>query len=116
MLVNGAPNFSDLADALDGIPAPAKALVLVHEPDFADIVALDPRVLLQLSGHSHGGQICVPGHGGLFFPRWARKYRRGLYGVGSLTLYTNRGLGMVGLPLRFCCRPEITLFTLRPAQ
>jgi uncharacterized protein len=105
----------DLAGALDGIPASARVLLLVHEPDFADVAVNDPRILLQLSGHSHGGQVCIPGFGGLVFPRYARKYSRGLYAVGSLTLYTNRGLGMIGLPVRVACRPEITLFTLRPA-
>lgn len=106
----------DLSEALAGLPSSAKVVLLVHEPDFADHASLDARILLQLSGHSHGGQICVPGYGGLHFPRFARKYTSGLYSVGSLSLYTNRGLGMIGLPLRFCCRPEITLFTLWPAM
>jgi predicted MPP superfamily phosphohydrolase len=105
----------DLSAALDGVPMAARAVLLAHEPDFADIAAADSRVVLQLSGHSHGGQVCVPGYGGLFFPRWARKYPRGFYSIGSLTLYTNRGLGMMGLPLRLGCRPEISLFTLQPA-
>jgi predicted MPP superfamily phosphohydrolase len=106
----------DLAAALDGVPTSARVVLLAHEPDFADLVARDRRMLLQLSGHSHGGQVCVPGHGGLFFPRLARKYTRGLYSIDALTLYTNRGLGMMGLPIRFCCRPEITQFTLLPAS
>jgi predicted MPP superfamily phosphohydrolase len=106
----------DLPNALAGVPYSAKAVVLVHEPDFADLAASDPRVLLQLSGHSHGGQVCVPGYGGLRFPPWARQYPCGLYTIGGTTLYTNRGLGMIGLPIRFCCRPEITLLTLRPAS
>jgi hypothetical protein len=106
----------DLSAALAGLPGSAKVVLLAHEPDFADHAAADCRILLQLSGHSHGGQVCVPGYGGLHFPRFARKYTSGLYSVGALTLYTNRGLGMIGLPLRFACRPEVTLFTLRPAQ
>ncbi len=105
----------DLADAVADLPDSAKIVLLAHEPDFADLAANDARIILQLSGHSHGGQVCVPGYGGLFFPRLARKYPRGLYTVGGLTVYTNRGLGMIGLPLRFCCRPEITRFTLWPA-
>jgi predicted MPP superfamily phosphohydrolase len=104
----------DLATALDGVPSDGRVILLAHEPDFADIACRDRRILLQLSGHSHGGQVCVPGYGGLHFPPWARKYSRGLYRLGELTHYTNRGLGMVTLPLRFCCRPEITRFTLWP--
>jgi predicted MPP superfamily phosphohydrolase len=106
----------DLSAALDGVPASGKAILLAHEPDFADEAARDRRIMLQLSGHSHGDQVCVPGYGGLHFPPWGRKYPSGLYRIGELTLCTNRGLGMVMMPLRFCCRPEITLFTLRPAS
>jgi predicted MPP superfamily phosphohydrolase len=73
-------------------------------------------VILQLSGHSHGGQICLPFYGALHCPRWGRKYTGGLYQIQDLTLYTNRGIGMVGLPFRFACRPEITHFTLKPAN
>jgi len=106
----------DLAAALSGVPSACKVVLLAHEPDFADLAARDRRIVLQLSGHSHGGQVCIPGHGGLHFPPWAQKYRRGSYQVGEMTLYVNRGLGMVTLPLRFACRPEVTLFTLQPAD
>jgi predicted MPP superfamily phosphohydrolase len=105
----------DLAAALEGIPADGAVVTLVHEPDYADEVAGEPRVCLQLSGHSHGGQVCVPFGGALRLPSWGRKYPRGLYRVRDLTLYTNRGLGVVNWPFRFACRPEVTLFTLRPA-
>jgi len=105
----------DLEKALHAIPADAAVLTLVHEPDYADIIARDPRVILQLSGHSHGGQVCVPFLGGLIFPPWGRKYSSGLYQIDELTLYTNRGVGVIALPVRVACRPEITLFTLKPA-
>jgi len=105
----------DLLATLAGLNSSAKVILLAHEPDFADLVIRDRRVLLQLSGHSHGGQVCLPGYGGLHFPSWGRKYPRGLYRIGDLTLHTNRGLGMVMMPLRLWCRPEVTLLTLRPA-
>lgn len=106
----------DLAATLNGIPADAAIVALVHEPDYADSVARDPRVILQLSGHSHGGQVCVPCGGGIWYPSWARKYPRGLYTIGDMTLYTNCGVGMVGWQARFACRPEVTLHTLKPAR
>ena len=106
--------MNDLQHALAGIPADAAVIALVHEPDYADIVARDSRVILQLSGHSHGGQVCLPFYGGLHFPSWGKKYTSGLYQVGDLTLYTNRGVGMVIVPIRLACRPEVTLFTLKP--
>jgi hypothetical protein len=102
----------DLSGAMQGIPEDAPVIALVHEPDFADEVALEPRVRLQLSGHSHGGQVCCPLLGPLRLPLLGRKYPQGLYQIGGLWLYTNRGLGTMGVPIRFHCRPEITLFTL----
>ncbi|HEY6937921.1 MAG TPA: metallophosphoesterase, partial [Terriglobales bacterium] len=71
------------------------------------------RVDLQLSGHSHGGQIVLPVIGPPYLPPLARRYPWGLRRLGPLTLYTNRGLGTITLPLRFNCPPELTLFTLR---
>lgn len=106
----------DLAAAVRGVPSDAAVIALVHEPDYADTVARDPRVLLQLSGHSHGGQVRVPFCGGVWFPPFARKYPMGLYTINEMTLYTNRGAGIVAWQARFACRPEVTLHTLRPAR
>jgi predicted MPP superfamily phosphohydrolase len=103
---------ADAAMALRGIPANEPTVMLAHEPDYADEVARFSADL-QLSGHSHGGQVRLPLVGPIYLPELARKYVRGLYQVGPLTLYTNPGLGTVGLPLRWNCPPEITLLTLR---
>ncbi len=94
------------------LPAEGAAILLAHAPDFADKSARCSRFDLQLSGHSHGGQVRLPLLGPLFLPRLGRKYPHGLYQVGEMTLYTNRGVGMVHMPVRFNCRPEITVFTL----
>jgi predicted MPP superfamily phosphohydrolase len=111
-LFHTVPNM-DLV--LQGIPAAEPVILLVHEPDFADQAARFP-VDLQLSGHSHGGQVWLPGIGAPWLPRFARKYPRGLRRIGPLTLYTNRGLGTIRLPVRLNCPPEVTLFTLRSAD
>ena len=105
----------DLDLALQEVPSHDLVILLVHEPDFADKAALHP-VDLQLSGHSHGGQIWLPGIGAPWLPEHARKYPRGLYRIGPLTLYTNMGLGTIRLPVRLNCPPEVTLFTLRCSQ
>ena len=89
-------------------------ILLAHEPDFADRAAKYP-VDLQLSGHSHGGQVWVPGLGAPWLPPHGRKYPRGRYQVGPLPLYTNIGLGTIRVPVRLNCIPEVTLFTLRSA-
>lgn len=104
----------DLTAALRAIPSNAAVVALVHEPDYADTVSHDERVILQLSGHSHGGQVRVPFTGALYFPPMAEKYPLGQYTINGLTLYTNRGIGVVSRPIRFACRPEVTVFTLRP--
>ena len=101
--------------ALRGVPNSEPVVLLVHEPDFADRAARYP-VDLQLSGHSHGGQIWLPGIGAPWLPQHGRKYPRGRYQVGALPLYTNVGLGTIRLPIRLNCTPEITLFTLRAGK
>jgi uncharacterized protein len=102
----------DVGLALENIPTPETTILLAHEPDFADEASLNP-VDLQLSGHSHGGQVWIPGIGAPWLPPLGRRYPRGLYKVGNLTLYTNIGLGTIRAPIRLNCPPEITLITLR---
>jgi predicted MPP superfamily phosphohydrolase len=97
------------------IPRDACAILLAHEPDFADTSAQDGRFDLQLSGHSHGGQIVLPYLGPPILPRLGRKYSQGLYQIGEMLQYTNRGVGMVPPYIRFNCRPEITVFTIESA-
>ena len=103
---------------------PGCAVLLAHEPDFADKSAATGRFDLQLSGHSHGGQVRIPFLGSplvrllpllgaSFVPPLIYKYPRGLYRVGGMYQYTNRGLGVVYARFRLNCRPEVTVFTLR---
>ena len=105
---------ADLSVTLHGIPSDEATILLAHEPDYADHVASYP-VDLQLSGHSHGGQIRVPLLPPVYLPRLGRKYIWGRYQIRELALYTNPGLGTVAVPVRLNCAPEITLLTLRRA-
>ena len=98
---------------LKKLPEKGAAILLAHEPDFADVSAATRRFDLQLSGHSHGGQVRVPLLRSLALPPFSHRYTNALYEVGDMIQYTNRGLGFVGMRLRFLCRPEITVFTLR---
>lgn len=107
---------ADLARALAGRPPGVPAVLLWHEPDLAP--QADARgVGLQVSGHSHGGQICLPGGGLIAGPRLGRVYARGLQPVGArgMHVYTSRGLGLTGPPIRLFCPAEITLLELVPA-
>jgi uncharacterized protein len=96
--------------------SPADAcLVISHNPDFAEKMA-DSRVGLVLSGHTHGGQISVPGYGAPIVPsRYGQKYRQGLVQAPRTQVYVSRGLGTVTPPMRYNCRPELTLITLEAA-
>jgi predicted MPP superfamily phosphohydrolase len=105
--------MSRLDLVLDELPEDGAAILLAHEPDFADVSSATRRFDLQLSGHSHGGQVGVPFLRRFVLPPFSQRYTRGIYEVRGMTLYTNRGLGFVHSRLRFLCRPEITVFTLR---
>lgn len=100
------------------LPRTGAAVLLAHEPDMADLSAATRRFDLQLSGHSHGGQIRVPFLTQFALPTFGQRYPDGLRQVKEMMLYVNRGIGMTSLPLRFNCRPEITIFTLhaKPAR
>jgi uncharacterized protein len=104
-------NAADLSQTLRDVPPSETTILLAHEPDFADHAARFP-IDLQLSGHSHGGQVRLPGIGALILPEMAEKYPLGLNRVGALQVYTNRGLGVINPPVRFNCPPEVTFVTL----
>lgn len=102
----------DLAAALAGLEAAAPTVLLAHEPDIIDNFSRAGRFTVQLSGHTHGGQVRLPLLGTPVLPRMGEKYVAGLYQVNGCHLYVNRGVGMVSLPIRFNCPPEITEITL----
>jgi len=126
------------APVLQSLPPELPRLVLAHNPDSAEVLQRW-RVDLQLSGHTHGGQVVIPGWGPLpartrtcfqRIPRWLRRripsplfnqncdrvilhweWSEGLHRVGQNQLYVNRGLGTY-LPGRLFCPPEVTVITL----
>ncbi len=102
----------DLDKALHGASDEIPHLLLCHEPDYA-VEALKQGVGLQLSGHTHGGQIRLRGKP-LIRPLHGRNYVAGLYnlGDGAMQLYVSRGIGSGFPPLRYDCPPEVTLVTL----
>ena len=104
----------DLDQALAGIPTGVTTILLAHEPDFAD-QAQGRGIALQLSGHSHGGQVRVPFTSRPVLPFLSWKYYSGLRRVGDLWLYTNPGLGTMQPPFIFRCRPAVALLELQPA-
>jgi predicted MPP superfamily phosphohydrolase len=99
--------------AADGIPPGAFSIVLSHTPETyreAEASGFD----LLLAGHTHGGQICLPGGGPLTLAASGlpRRLGRGAWRSGSMHGYTSAGVGCSGVPVRFNCPPEITLHRL----
>ncbi|MFS0727968.1 metallophosphoesterase [Paenibacillus sp. 1P07SE] len=119
---DGAISLIGLEDVMHADPDPAAALagtqdgdyiiMLVHEPDYADSYGDNLGVRLQLSGHSHGGQIRLPWFGHLITPPLGGRYVDRLNYRGRLPVYTNRGVGTTGVPFRMFCRPELSLIQL----
>ncbi|WP_237728593.1 metallophosphoesterase [Paenibacillus sp. OSY-SE] len=108
----------DMNAALRGIAADTCSILLAHEPDWGK-ESLNYPIDLQLSGHSHGGQVRLPFFGPLLLPRLGTRYPDGLYELErtggetrSLFIYTSRGIGTTVLPIRFSCPPEWTIITL----
>lgn len=106
-----------LDTVLDQLPDSGAAILLAHEPDFADVVAATERFDLQLSGHTHGGQVRLPLLGIMpMLPTYGKRYPSGQYQVGKMIQYTNRGLGMIRPAVRLNCRPELTLHILESTR
>ncbi len=103
----------DLPGALGQVPPHAFKVLLVHTPELVEDAA-HHGVHLYLCGHTHGGQICLPGIGPiLVHANCPRQYTRGVWRYKQMQGYTSAGVGTSGVPVRFFCRPEIGLIELR---
>jgi predicted MPP superfamily phosphohydrolase len=92
------------------------SILLHHTPDLAESPGIEAFDLV-LCGHTHGGQVRLPGYGALItLSRYGKSYEAGLYRLkGKGHLYTNRGIGTEPAPairVRFLCRPEVAVFDL----
>lgn len=106
----------DIWKALRGIAPDQPRLLMCHNPDVAE-VQKGPRVDLMLSGHTHGGQIYLPGLGSPIVPsRYGQKYARGLVSGPHYPVYVTRGLGVGGIPVRLGVPPEVTCLELHPSN
>jgi predicted MPP superfamily phosphohydrolase len=99
----------DVAAMLDGVSPTGCRVLLAHAPDVVELAARH-QIAVQLSGHTHGGQIRLPWIGPFSLPRHGTRYPIGEYRVGPTTLYVSRGVA--GAPLRLGCPPEATVITL----
>jgi hypothetical protein len=103
----------DLDAALNSIPQGAYVIAAFHSPAFFDTVA--GRVPLVLAGHTHGGQVRLPLVPVFWLPEGSGRFLEGWYAERRSKMYVSRGIGTSFLPMRFLCRPELTIITLGPS-
>ena len=89
-------------------------MVLAHNPRTVEYLA-GLRCDLMLSGHTHGGQVHLPGIGRPTLSRRARRFAAGMYRHGHTQVYVNKGVGF-GFRVRYGVRPEVAVLTLLPAK
>ncbi|HSI35136.1 MAG TPA: metallophosphoesterase [Tepidisphaeraceae bacterium] len=102
--------FAPAAAFADGPDTARPTIALSHNPDTATVVD-GYRPSWILAGHTHGGQIRIPGYGALLLPIQQRRWQKGQFQLPSSRLYVSRGIGFLART-RFCCRPEVPIFTL----
>lgn len=95
--------------ALTGVPSGEPVVMMAHSPSFLK-TAVSAGVDLLLVGHTHGGQVGIPALVRYFRNSSPTSYISGLMCEGKTLMYVNRGIGMTNKPVRFLCRPEITVF------
>lgn len=109
-------NHDDLARALEGTSPEEFRFVLAHAPELAWELSV-AKVDFALSGHTHGGQICLPGGEPIVVPCSPGKaLAKGLRQNRGVWHYVSRGIGVTTAPLRTFCPPEITHLTLRKGE
>lgn len=106
-LLAGTPTPSE---AFSNLPPQASCIALFHSPEYFSEIA--GRCALNLSGHTHGGQVRFPGLNPLWLPPGSGPYVSGWYTSSNSKLYVNRGTGTSILPIRFFARPEMAFFTI----
>ncbi len=103
----------DLERAIAGVGADEATLLMMHSPDLI-YPAADGGIPLAVCGHTHGGQIRLPGMGALVVPS-AYGFEQGWYEVDGTRMYVNRGVGTLSVKARLLCRPEVAELRLVPA-
>ncbi|MFH1038470.1 MAG: metallophosphoesterase [PVC group bacterium] len=109
-----APGMEEEIDRImEEVPPGAPLIFLSYDPDLAPLLIRKGADLV-LSGDTHGGLIGLPGWPKIFHRFFRRtSFIRGLFAIDGGILYVNRGIAPKGLPLRFLCPPEITLFQFK---
>lgn len=110
-------DMPDCRAALRGVGRDVPRILLCHHPDYCEYLPGDERIDLVLSGHTHGGQVRLPFSFAPLLPSdFGQKYSGGLVRNGPTQVYVSRGVGVVGIPVRLNCPPELTVVRLTAAN
>jgi predicted MPP superfamily phosphohydrolase len=107
------PGYHDPRAAFADVPPGAPAILAAHEPDW--FAEGDDRAVLQVSGHTHGGQANLAGWKPMTPSRYGGRYAWGHHRDGERHLVVSGGLGFSGFPMRIAAPPEVTVVDLAPA-
>jgi predicted MPP superfamily phosphohydrolase len=101
----------DIGRALRGVPESSPSVLFTHNPDiFPDV---PPHVTLTIAGHTHGGQVYIPGIGRPIVPsKFGERFAIGHIVETERHLFVSSGLGTSRLPVRFLVPPEVSVLTL----
>ncbi len=105
-----APTGNPDLSILKNIPNDSKIISIFHSPVFFDKIS--SLIDLAFTGHTHGGQIRLPLIGAIALPPGSGDYDQGWFQKNRAKMYVNRGIGTSIVPLRFLCRPEISVFEI----
>jgi len=104
-----------IQSSFEGVLVSDTVLFLTHSPDVVSYI-LDRKVDLVLAGHTHGGQMCLPGVGSFVSrSRVFKRFSAGLFNAGDMFIFITKGIGIVRYaPFRFRCAPELAVLELCP--
>ncbi len=105
----------DLETALSGVPKSTTKILLSHHPSVG-LQAARHDIAVTLSGHTHGGQVAIPGVPPVWLLPLERRYLAGLFDLGGSYLYVSRGVGTTGPPFRLWAPNETATFALWPEE
>jgi predicted MPP superfamily phosphohydrolase len=106
-----APTGSPDIKIIENIPKNSKIISIFHSPIFFKEVS--NLIDLAFVGHTHGGQIRLPFIGAIALPPGSANFDQGWFRKNRAQMYVNRGIGTSIVPLRFMCRPEISVFEIK---
>ena len=103
--------------AFKDVPDDMFKILLSHRPEFFSVY-VDRQIDLVFSGHAHGGQIRIPGFGGVIAPGqgWFPQYTSGVHEMDGTSMIVSRGIGNSIVPIRVFNRPEVVVVTLLNAS